>query len=121
MVCIKFSARPQNPIISPRFVPMALGDEHRESSAEQREASLTDEQVVFSAEASSEQGARSDGENPSGGSDDSKNASDRGGRLKIGAEAALAGVSYNFGQLTVMRAHVTTLKSFTPYFLKGFA
>jgi hypothetical protein len=41
--------------------------------------------------------------------------------VKIGAEAALAGVSYDFGQSTVMRAHVTALESFAHYFLKGFA
>jgi hypothetical protein len=41
--------------------------------------------------------------------------------LKIGADAALAGVSYDFGQSTVMRAHVMALKSFTLYILKGFA
>ena len=51
---------------------MASDDEHRESSAEQLKASLANEQVVVLAKATSEQGARSDRENPSGGSSDSK-------------------------------------------------
>jgi hypothetical protein len=72
-------------------------------------------------EATSEQGARSDGENPSDGSSDSENASDSSGRLKIGAEAALVSVSYDFRQSVVMRTCVTALESFTHYFLKGFA
>jgi hypothetical protein len=41
--------------------------------------------------------------------------------MKIGADAALAGVSYDFRQSTVMRAHVMALKSFTLHILKGFA
>jgi hypothetical protein len=68
----------------------------------------------------SEQGDESDGENPSHNSDDSENASDSGGRVKIGAEAALTGVTYDFGQLTMMKAWVTSLECFTHYFLKGF-
>jgi hypothetical protein len=76
---------------------MASGDEHRESSAEQPKASLADKQDLVLAEATSEQGTGSDGENLSDSSGDSEHASDGGGRLKIGPEAALVGVSYNFG------------------------
>jgi hypothetical protein len=57
----------------------------------------------------------------SDGSDSSENISDSGRHVKIGAEAALAGVSYDLGQLTVMRACVTALESFAWYFQKGFA
>jgi hypothetical protein len=41
--------------------------------------------------------------------------------VKIGAEADLAGVSYDFGQSTVMKACVTALGSFAHNFRKGFA
>jgi hypothetical protein len=99
---------------------MASEDEHSESSAEHPKTSLTDEQVV-SAEAASEQCVGSDGENPSDGSNDSENTSDSGGHVKIGAEAALASMSYDFGQSTMMKAHVTSLESFARYFLKGFS
>jgi hypothetical protein len=97
---------------------MASKDEHRESSAEQPETSLADEQVVISAEATSEQGAGSDGENPSNGSGDSENTPDSGGWVKIGVEAALADVSYYFGQSTVTKARVMALESFACYFLQ---
>jgi hypothetical protein len=40
--------------------------------------------------------------------------------VKIGVEAALVSVSYYFGQSTMMKARVTSLESFTRYFLKGF-
>jgi hypothetical protein len=110
MVHIKFTARPRTPIISPRFAPMASDDEHRESSSKQPEASLVDEQD-----------AGPDEENPSDGFGDSENASASDGCMKIGAEAALVGVSYDFKQSIVTRAHATALESFACYFLKGFA
>jgi hypothetical protein len=72
-------------------------------------------------EAVSEQGVGSDGENSSDGSGGSENASNSGGHMKIEAEAALADVSYDFGQSTVAKASVIALKSFALYFLKGFA
>jgi hypothetical protein len=43
------------------------------------------------------------------------------GRVKLMAEAALAGVSYDFRQLTMTKVHVMALESFARYFLKGFA
>jgi hypothetical protein len=120
MVRIKFFAHPRTPVVSPRFAPMASDYEHRESSVEQPEISLTDEKVIVSADATSEQGAGFDGVNPSHSFSNSENTSDSGGHVKIGATTALVGVSYDFGQSTVMRTHVAALKSFTRYFLKGF-
>jgi hypothetical protein len=38
--------------------------------------------------------------------------------VKIGVEAALADVSYDFGQSTVTKARVMALKSFACYFLQ---
>jgi hypothetical protein len=121
MVCIKFTACPRTPVVSPRFAPLASNDERRDSLTEQTKASLGDEQVVVLTEAISEQGVGSNRENPSDGSNDSENTSDNSGHVKIGAKATFAGVSYDFGQPTVMRAHVTALESFAHYFLKGFA
>jgi hypothetical protein len=40
--------------------------------------------------------------------------------VKIGVQAALAGVRYNFGKLTMTKAHVMALESFAHYFPKGF-
>jgi hypothetical protein len=97
MVHSKFTTSPRTPVGSPKFAAMALDDKHRESSTEQPEASLTDEKDVVSKEATSEQGAGSDGENPSDGSGDSEHTFDSGGCLKIGAEATLASMSYEFG------------------------
>jgi hypothetical protein len=70
-------------------------------------------------EATSDQGVGSDGENPSDGY--GENASDSDRHVKIGVEAALVGMSYDFGQSTLTKAHVMSLKSFACYFLKGFA
>jgi hypothetical protein len=91
---------------------MASEDEHRESSAEQPETSLSDKQVVVSVEVACEQGAGSVRENPFDGSCDRENTSDSGVHVKIGAEAALAGMSHGFGQSTMMKARVTSLESF---------
>jgi hypothetical protein len=72
-------------------------------------------------EVTSDQDAGSDEEKPSEDTDDNRNASDNGGCVKIGAEAALVGMSYAFGQSKVTRACITSLKNSAHYFLKGFA
>jgi hypothetical protein len=99
---------------------MASDDERRKSLPEQPESSLSDEQVVVSTEAVSEQGAGCDGENPSDGFGGSENTSNSCSCVKIGVDAALAGMSYDFGQSTMMRARVTVLESFARYFSNGF-
>jgi hypothetical protein len=104
MVCIKFTARPHTPIVSPKFGSMASDEaleasvEHKEILIEQLEESQGVQQAIVSTEAASEQGAGSDEVNPSEGSSDDKTASDNGGQVKIGAEAALAGINYDFGK-----------------------
>jgi hypothetical protein len=40
--------------------------------------------------------------------------------VKIGAEAALAGTSYDFGQSTITKACIASLESFAHYFPKGY-
>jgi hypothetical protein len=99
---------------------MALEDEHRESLAEQPETSLANKQVVVSVEAASEHAIGSDRETSSNGFGDSKNTSDSSECVKIGAEAALADMSYDLGQSTMMNASVVSLQSLARYFLKGF-
>jgi hypothetical protein len=64
--------------------------------AEQPNTSLANDPVLTSKEATSEQDVVSDEENPFGDMGDSENASDDGSRVKIGAEATLASVSYDF-------------------------
>jgi hypothetical protein len=93
----------------------------RGSSAEQLDTSLANDQVITSMEATSEQDAMPDEENLSGNTSDSRNASDDGSHVKIGAEAALAEVSYDFGQSIVTRACIRSLENYARYFLKGFA
>jgi hypothetical protein len=48
-----------------------------------------------------------------------KKASDDSGCVKIGAEVALASMSYDFGQSKLTRAHITSLENSAHYFLKG--
>jgi hypothetical protein len=125
MVCIKFTAHPQSPIVSPKFVMMASDDapevstEHRETYVEQLEDSLAEKQQVASAETASEQGAESDQESQSEGSGSSETASDDVERVKVGVVAALAGISYDFGLSTVMKTRIGSLYSYGHYFLKG--
>jgi hypothetical protein len=127
MVRIKFVAHPRTLVISPRFAPMASegsGDAstgRRGSSAEQSETSLADDQALASMEATSEQDVGFVEENSSRDTSDSGNVSDDGSHVKIGAEATVADVSYDFGRLTVTRASITSLKNFAHYFSKGFA
>jgi hypothetical protein len=127
MVRIKFTARPRTPVVSPRFSPMALETttntsvESRESSMEQPNTSLADDQAVSSTKVTSDQDARSDEENTSKDTGDSGNTSDNGGYVKICAEAALAGISYDFGLSKVTISHITSLKKSARYVPKGFA
>jgi hypothetical protein len=51
----------------------------------------------------------------------SGNASDNDGRVKIGAEASLAGMNYDFGQSKVTRGCISDLKNSFHFFPKGFA
>jgi hypothetical protein len=102
-------------------VAAAVSTEHRESSAEQSDASLADDQVVTSMEVTSDQDASGDEENPSGETGDRGIASDNGGHVKIGAEATLASMSYDFGQSKLTRAHITSLENSARYCSKGFA
>jgi hypothetical protein len=126
MVRIKFTARPRNPIVPPKFGLMASEEaleasaKHKATSTEQLEESEGGQQVVISTEATLEQGAGSNQENQSEGSSTSETTFDNGGRVKIGAEAALAGVSYDFGQSTITKAHIASLESFAHYFPKGY-
>jgi hypothetical protein len=108
------------------FAPMALEDatmvsaEHREYSEEQLDASLVDGQAIVSTEATSEQDSESDDENPSGDIGENRNTSDNGGHMKIGAEAALAGLSYDFGWSKITQGHIASLGNSARYFPKGF-
>jgi hypothetical protein len=117
MVHIKFSARSCVPAISPSPSPMASEDVgivsivHKESSMKQLDAALVDEEPMASTEATSEQDAGSDESNASDDTGDSGNALDNGGHVKIGVEAALAGMSFHFGWSKVMRGHILDLES----------
>jgi hypothetical protein len=93
---------------------------HRGSSAEQLDTSLADDHNVALTEATSEQDAGSDEENLSEDTSDSRNVSDNGTRVKIGAEAALIGLSYDFGQSKVTRVGIMSLQNSARYFLKRF-
>jgi hypothetical protein len=119
MVRIKFTSRPRAPTVSPKFGSMASA-EHREISTEQLEESQGGQQVVFLTESASEKGARSDQENQSDGSGGDETTSDNDGHVKIGDEAALASISYDFGKLGVTKARIASLEGIAHYFLKGY-
>jgi hypothetical protein len=70
--------------------------------------------------ATSKQDVGSEDDNAFDDTGDSGNASDNGGRMKIGAEATLAGMGYDFRRSKVMRGHVSDLRSSFRFFLKGF-
>jgi hypothetical protein len=112
MVRIKFTTHPRTPIVSYGVESMA-SDEVSEISAQQREASMEQQEEFFtyqpkdaSLDAASSCGAESDCESQSGNSGDSKTGSNNSGHLKVAAVAALAGMSYNFEPSTIMKTCV---------------
>jgi hypothetical protein len=127
MVHIKFTARPRTPAVSPKFSSMASDEaligstRHKETSTKQVEESEGGQHVVISTEATLEQGAGSDQEIQSEGCGNGETTSYDGGLMKIGAKAALPGISYDFGQSTITRACLASLEGVTHYFLKGYA
>jgi hypothetical protein len=127
MVCIKFSSHPRVSTISPSISPMALEDadivsvEHKESSTERLDMSLAREDPVNSTEVTSEPDAGSAKSEASIDSGDSGSTSDNGSHVKIGAEAALAGISFDFGPSKVTKGRISDLESSSRCFPKGFA
>jgi hypothetical protein len=94
--------------------------EHRESSTDQLDTTITDEQAIGSTEATSEWDATSKDDNESDDTSDSGNASDNGGHIKIGAEAVLASMSYDFGWSKVTRGRILDVKNSFHFLPKGF-
>jgi hypothetical protein len=127
MVRIKFTSHPRTPVVSPSLSPIALegvadvSAEHRESSTKQLDTTLIDEQAIASTKVTSEWDVESKDDNASDDTGDSGNDFDNGGHVKIWAEAALAGVSYDFGRSKVIRGHISDLENFCHFFPKGFA
>jgi hypothetical protein len=127
MVHIKFTTCPQTPVVSPSSSAMALDGmtdvsmENRESLTKQMDTTLTDEQAIVSTEATSEKDAGFKDDNASNDTSGRGNASNNGGHVKIGAEAALASVSYDFGWSKVTRGRISDLGNSFRFFLKGFA
>jgi hypothetical protein len=64
--------------------------------------------------------AASDRESQSGYSKEGESGSNTTAHLKVVAEAVLAGVTYNFGQSTMTKAHLVSLGSHGHYFPKGY-
>jgi hypothetical protein len=126
MVRIKFTACPRSPVVSPKFGSMAsdraLEDsaEQRETSTEQLEQSLGGQQMVASVESSSSHEAAFDHESQSRDFEDSKTGSDTSMRLKVAATAALARITYDFGQSTMMKTHLGSLQNHGQFFPKGY-
>jgi hypothetical protein len=94
--------------------------EQRETSAERSEDSLVDQHTVASTNISWSHEFASDRDSQSGDSVESGSGSDIASCLKVAAKAALAGVTYDFGQSTMTKAHLASLKSNGHYFLKGY-
>jgi hypothetical protein len=126
MVCIEFTARSQTPVVSPKFSLMASDEAHEisaqpgENAANQAEESLVDQKVMASAEAASMHGNESDCESRFGDSGDNETASDNSGRLKVAVVAALAGISYDFGQSFATKTRLTSMESYARYFPKEY-
>jgi hypothetical protein len=110
MVHIKFTARPHTPTVSPKLGSIASDElleastEHREISIEQLEESQGGQQAIILKEAALEQGAGSEQENRSEGSGDDETSFDNGSHVKIGAEAAPAGIIYDFGKSGITKS-----------------
>jgi hypothetical protein len=115
MVWIKFSSRSRAPAVSPAFSSMASEDAanvsmgHKESSTKRLDAALGEEETINS---TADPDARSGESDASGDTDYSGNTSDNGGRVNIGADAALASISFDFGQSKVKKARISDLESF---------
>jgi hypothetical protein len=126
MVCIKFTARPRSPVVSPMFCSMAFDEalevsaEQRETLCEQLEQSLGGQQMVTSTEASSSREDAADHKSQSGGSEGSETGSDTSTHLKVATAVALAGITYDFGQSTMMKTHLRSLRNHGHYFPKGY-
>jgi hypothetical protein len=82
-----------------------------ETSTEQPEESLADQQMVASTEVASTRSTESNCESQSGDSRDSETTSDNSGSLKVAVVASLAGLSHDFGQSTATKTHLTTMES----------
>jgi hypothetical protein len=102
--------------VSPKFGSMAsdealaISAEQRETSIEQLEESLGGQQMVTSAEASSShEAAAPNHESLSRDSEDSEIGSDTPTRLKVATVAALASITYDFGQSTMMETRLGSL------------
>jgi hypothetical protein len=125
MVRIKFSTHPRIPAISPSISLMAsenvgiVSAEHKESSTERLDTSFAEKEPVGSTEMTSKLDAQSDESEASDDTGDSGNASDNGGRVKVGAEAALARMSFDFGQSKVTKGCVSDLESSSCFSPKG--
>jgi hypothetical protein len=122
MVHIKFTAHPQSPVVSASLSPVAsegvadVSTEHRVFSMEQLDTSLGNEQPVASTKVTSEPDVGSDESNAFDDADESGNVSDNGGHVKIGAEAALAGMCFYFGRLKVMKGRISDLENSSHFF-----
>jgi hypothetical protein len=113
--------------VLPKFGLMASDDtleastKRKETSTEQLEESLGGQQVVASVEVYLLQDVASNHETQSGGSEDSEGDFNTTTRLKFTTVAALASVTYYFGQSTMMKTHLGSLGEHDHYFPKGYS
>jgi hypothetical protein len=94
---------------------------HKESSMEWLDVTLGYEEPIVSMEVTSEPDARSEESDAFGDTDDSGDALDNGGHVKIGVDAALAGICFDFGRSKVTKGRISDLESSSRFFPKGFA
>jgi hypothetical protein len=126
MVRIKFSACPRSPVVSPQFGSMTLDEaleasaECKETSTEELEESLGGQQVVGLTEASLSHEVAFDHESQLGDFKESESGSDTTTHLKVATVAALAGVTYDFGQSTMMKTCLVSLRNNGHYFPEGY-
>jgi hypothetical protein len=81
---------------------------------------LGDQQREALPEAASPPGAESDRESQSGDSGDNETTFDNSRHMKVVVLAALARISYNFGQSNITKTRIGSMESYACYFPKGY-
>jgi hypothetical protein len=127
MVQIKFCSHLLIPAASSTPSPMASEDAahlsmgHKVSSTERLDVTLGDEEPIASMEVTFEPDAGSELSDASGDTGNCGDALDNGGRVKIGADSALDGISFDFGRSKVTKGRISDLESSSRFFPNGFA
>jgi hypothetical protein len=98
----------------------AVSPQPGDTSVDQLEESLADQQLMALMKTASIRSTESDHESQSSDSGGNETGSDNSGHLKVAVAAALATISYDFGQSTIKKTCLTSMESYAHYFPKGY-